>query len=76
MTRKEKIDWALYTPISWQRSLGYKVDDGGGRCRASVHEQGRGVGFYQCTRKATVTIDGYSFCGQHGRKIQQRLDEK
>lgn len=26
-----------------------------GRCRAAVHEGGRSVGFYQCTRKSKVT---------------------
>jgi len=58
---------SIYTPLKWQESLGYSVSLD--RCRASVHEGGRGVGFHQCGRKPTVTreVDGqeYGFCKQH-----------
>lgn len=49
-------------------------------CRQSVHEGGRGVGFYQCCRKPTVfrCIDGkeYGFCGQHDPEDVQRRRAK
>lgn len=34
-------------------------------CAGSVHEGGRGVGFYQCSRRPTVTEHGYGWCKQH-----------
>ena len=36
------------------------------RCRADVHERGRGIRFYQCQRKKKVTdSQGLGWCGQH-----------
>lgn len=35
------------------------------RCVEAVHEEGRGVGFYQCLRKAIVQRDGHGYCRQH-----------
>ena len=45
------------------------------RCRHAVHESGRGVGFYQCSRKAVISrvVDGeeYGFCKQHDPVVTQ-----
>ena len=36
------------------------------RCRASVHEPGRGIRFHQCQRKKKVTdAQGLGWCTQH-----------
>ncbi len=36
------------------------------QCRASVHEEGRGVGFHQCLRdKGLLSYCGLLFCKQH-----------
>jgi hypothetical protein len=63
----EVVEMSIYTPLKWQESIGYRVNPD--RCRASVHESGRGVGFHQCGRKPTVTreVNGkeYGFCKQH-----------
>lgn len=57
----------IYKPLGWQAKVGYTVSTD--RCRASVHEGGRGVGFHQCNRKPVVTreVEGkeYGFCKQH-----------
>ena len=47
------------------------------RCRASVHESGRGVGFHQCLRdKKLLEHDGMLFCKQHHPPSIQARDEK
>lgn len=51
-----------------------KVDES--RCRASVHDGGRGCGFHQCSRKTVVVVDGYGFCKQHSPEAQKARDRE
>lgn len=70
----ESLKWYVYKPISWQHSVGYRRVFG--YCCASVHEEGRSVGFRQCQRTPVVDIEGFGFCKQHARKIQNRENVK
>lgn len=59
-----------YEPLKWQKSIGYRVDKS--RCRAAVPEEGRGVGFRQCSRKPA---NGERYCKHHTPEaIQARRD--
>ena len=73
---QKELDWFCYKPIDWQRSLGYIVKKGVKDCRASVHDEGRSVGFHQCARIASQTVEGLRFCGQHARRLRERLAGK
>lgn len=42
------------------------------RCRSAVHEHGRGVGFYQCTRKGVIEEDGMLWCRQHAPSAERK----
>jgi hypothetical protein len=59
----------IYTPLSWQRSLGYSesltLRNGKPQCRAAVHEGGRMVGFHQCQKAGHVEVDGVWLCKIH-----------
>jgi hypothetical protein len=58
-----------------------------GRCRESVHDTGRSVGYHQCSRKATVFEDveiqgglgpetvKMGFCKQHSLQAQQARED-
>lgn len=46
------------------------------RCVFSVHEQGRGVGFYQCQKGIAETIEGHGFCKVHAKEVKRRLGIK
>lgn len=60
-----------YEPLSWQKGLGYRVDKA--RCRASVHEGGRGVGFHQCLKKP---MTGERYCSVHlPANVKKRQDD-
>ena len=41
-------------------------------CRAAVHETGRGVSFYQCSRKGKIEEDGMMWCAQHAPSAEKR----
>lgn len=69
--RKDLPDWLrwhVYEPINWQTELGYRRHPD--YCAHGVPEEGRGVGFRQCQRKPKVTIEGFGFCAQHGREVE------
>lgn len=60
------IDRYCYTPLNpWKTPVLEQ------QCRYSVHESGCSVGFVQCTRRPTTTLEGEPFCTQHARMIQQ-----
>ena len=40
------------------------------RCAEQVHESGRGIRFYQCTRNRGYGPDGL-YCKQHAKKYQR-----
>lgn len=54
--------------------LGGRVDME--RCRASVHDGGRGCGFHQCGRKKVVEVDGIGYCKQHSPQGQAKRDRE
>ena len=64
------IEWYVYKPQGWEKSVGYRVDLK--RCRASVHAD-FGVGFYQCLRKPKVYIEELGFCTQHSKIIKATM---
>jgi len=69
----DTIKWFCYEPLGWEKSVGYSIAKGEKDCRASVHDEGRGVGFHQCGRQASQTVEGLRFCGLHARKLRERL---
>jgi hypothetical protein len=52
------------------------ADTSNKRCRVSVHERGRGVRMYQCTKKAITVVDGYGYCAIHSPDAVKRREEK
>lgn len=44
------------------------------RCPAAVHEQGRGVGFYQCSRKRGKHPEGW--CSTHDPENEKKRREE
>jgi len=73
-TKNDVLRNFCYEPIAWKRSLGYGVAKGPKDCRASVHEEGRGVGFHQCGRIANQTVEGRRFCGLHAERLRNELE--
>ena len=69
---EKSIDWYIYRPSSWEKSVGYKAELR--RCRSSVPAD-FGVGFYQCLRKPKKYIGVLGFCTQHYKIIMEKLDE-
>lgn len=65
---EEIVKSSIYSPTS---AYSAKLDNSV-YCAMSVHEQGRGVGFYQCGKKATEVIEGYKFCSSHAKEINHR----
>jgi len=65
---EEIIKSVVYSPTS---NYSAKLDNSV-YCAMSVHEQGRGVGFYQCGKKAIEVIGGYGFCSTHAKEIKHR----
>lgn len=76
----------IYSPISWQKSLGYATKEtipwdgpskGKPQCREAVSEQ-TGVGFYQCRRVGVVEedVEGQKlwFCRQHSLAERERRE--
>lgn len=64
------ISWYVYKPSEWQKANGFSVDEE--RCRFRVHAD-FGVGFRQCVRKAKHTVEGYGFCTQHAKIVEEGL---
>lgn len=70
----------VYTKHGWTREVDV------GRCRAAVHDGGRGSGFHQCLRKTGLrswtdpdTCVAYMFCtggnGHHPDEVERRRQE-
>lgn len=67
---QQVLDWYVYSSDSKWRSS-FHTD----QCAFSVAERGRGIGFYQCSFKPKVTIEGYGFCKKHAAIINKSLVE-
>jgi hypothetical protein len=66
----EWLQWYIHTPHFSDYS---KIHEE--HCRDRVHAD-FGVGFYQCSRKGTVNVEGYLFCWQHARKAEANRPKK
>ena len=64
------IEWFVFDFLEYEKRLGYKVDES--YCRYGVYDRYVHREF-QCSRKPTMTIQGYGFCTQHGKKIKTEL---
>ena len=73
MNKKDMLNWYLYEPMAWQKRVGYSVD-AKVKCRFSVHETGRGVGFYQCQRNGKHDVEGFKLCGPHAKVLRAALE--
>ena len=68
---RKTIDWYIYKPLDWQKSLGYGINRDG--CRFTVPDRGRSVGFHQCTRAGKEEIEGVKFCRAHAKVVREAL---
>lgn len=66
---RDPIRWFLYKV---HNTFGDAAVDFG-RCRYSVHDTGRSVGFHQCSFKPKELIEGYGFCTRHAEEVRQGL---
>lgn len=57
-----------YEPNKWQGSVNND------RCPAAVHEQGRGVGFHQCSRNRGKHPEGW--CSTHDPENEKKRKER